>query len=581
MGWYSIARFFQMKHVNHQIFMLVILTITIPLMVIAAVIFHYSTQALKNEYQDSSTLILNNLSFNIDQYLQSIANNSLNVQMNSQLQLALESSSLGKRELLDNLQYYTQIEKFVSTVEMTIENVDSVQIYASGRVFHSPMFQVYDFDATGFESQEWYLKTLAQKGGIAIFGSHMPFHRIGATEPVISIARAINKVGTRDLLGVMLIDIRLDSLKNILSLSENSNRNFIITDQQGGIIYSSDPAQTDVNASDAYVSHVSSPYSGWKVYQIIPKAEMTKDARLLRKIILGLALFSLVMAVLFMYILYRRVTKPVVQLSRQVKLFGMGRFDVDLHSRRRDEFGVLYQGIRKMVEDLQSYIERTSITMAQQKVAQYGALKSQINPHFLANALESVQMKAVIAGQREIGEMIGRLGRLFRIHIRTGKETVPLEEELAHIRLYIEVQRMRFGDKIRYVEQIAEGSESVQMLHFSLQPLIENAIVHGLERRSDPGVLQVTTAYDHNDLLIVVKDNGVGMDGEKLQEIREHLTRTSDTLGEAHIGVKNVHERIQYYFGEQYGIQIDSEPGAGTEVTIQIPAVEKGSSLGR
>lgn len=575
MGWYAISRFFQMKHVNHQIFMLVILTITIPLMVIAAVIYHFSTQALKNEYQDSSTLILNNLSFNIDQYLQSIANNTLNVQMNSQLQLALESASLGKRELLDNLQYYTQIEKFVSTVEMTIDNVDSVQIYASGRVFHSGMFQVYDFDATGFENEEWYKHTLAQKGGIAIFGSHMPFHRIGATEPVISIARAINKVGTRDLLGVMLIDIRLDSLKDILSLSENSNRSFIITDQSGGMIYSSDPEATDVNASDAYVSSVSSPYSKWKVYQIISEEEMTKDAKFLRKIILALALFSLIMAVLSMYILHRRVTKPIILLSRQVKQFGMGNFDVDLSSKRRDEFGVLYQGVRKMVEDLQSYIERTSITKAQQKVAQYGALKSQINPHFLANALESVQMKAVIGGQREIGEMIGRLGRLFRIHIRTGKETVPLAEELAHIRLYIEVQQMRFGDKIQYVEEIAPGSESVQMLHFSLQPLIENAIVHGLERRTDTGVLTVTTNYDRDDLLIVVQDNGVGMDNEKLQAIRDRLARTSDTLGEAHIGVKNVHERIQYYFGEQYGIQIRSEPGQGTEVIIRIPALKK------
>ncbi|MBO9598369.1 MAG: sensor histidine kinase, partial [Cohnella sp.] len=436
---------------------------------------------------------------------------------------------------------------------------------------------VYDFDATGFENETWYLQTLAKKGGIAIFGSHMPFHRVGAAEPVISIARAINKVGTRDLLGVMLIDIRLDSLKNILSLSENSNRSFVITDQKGGIIYSSDPDTTDVNASGAYVNFVSSPYSQWKVYQIISEEEMTKDAKFLRKIILALALFSLIMAVLSMYILHRRVTKPIVLLSRQVKQFGMGNFEVDLSSKRRDEFGVLYQGVRKMVEDLQSYIERTSITKAQQKVAQYGALKSQINPHFLANALESVQMKAVIGGQREIGEMIGRLGRLFRIHIRTGKETVPLEEELAHTRLYIEVQQMRFGDKIRYAEEIAAGSESVQMLHFSLQPLIENAIVHGLERRTDTGVLTVTTSYDRDDLLIVVKDNGVGMDSEKLQEIREHLEKTSDTLGEAHIGVKNVHERIQYYFGEQYGLRIDSEPGAGTEVTIRIPALKKGN----
>lgn len=573
MGWNAIARFFQMKNVNYQIFIMVIVTITIPLMIIAAIIYHYSTQALKNEYQNSSNLILNNLSFNIDQHLQSIAKSTLNVQMNSQMQLALESASLGKLELLDNLQYYTQIEKFVGTIEMTIEHVDSVQIYASGRIFHSSLFTSADFDASGYEEQEWYRQTLEKQGGVVIFGSHMPFHRVSAKQPVISIARAINKVGTRDLLGVMLIDLRLDSLKNILSLSESSNRNFIITGRQGDIIYSTNPVQTDFTAQSAYVNSVSSPYSGWKVYQSIAEEEMTKDAKLLRQIILGLAFLSLIIAILFMYILYRRVTRPIIQLSKQVKLVGMGRFDVDLHSSRQDEFGVLFQGIRKMVEDLQSYIERTSITKAQQKVAQYGALKSQINPHFLANALESVQMKAIIGGQREIGEMIGRLGRLFRIHIGTGKETVPLREELAHIRLYIEVQQMRFGDKIQYAEEIAEGSESVQMLHFALQPLIENAIEHGLERRTEAGLLKVVTRYDGADLLIIVSDNGVGIDSGQLRELREQLEAgATDTLGDAHIGIKNVHERIQYYFGEQYGIRIDSTPGEGTEVTIRIPS---------
>lgn len=572
MGSLAISRFFRMKHVNHQIFLLVILTITIPLMVIAAIIYHYSTQALKDEYQDSSNLILNNLSFNIDQYLQSIAKGTLNVQMNGQLQLALESSALGKTELLDNLQYTTLIEKFVSSIEMTIENVDSVQIFAGGRIYHSGMFQMSDFDATSFPNQEWYRRTLARKGDIAIFGSHMPYHRVTATEPVISIARAINKVGTRDLLGVMLIDIRLDSLKEILSLSESSNRDFMIADQTGGIIYASDPNHP-VADRNAYVNFVSSPYSGWKVYQSISEAEMTKNAKLLRQIILGLAFLSLIIAVLFMYILHRRVTKPIILLSKQVKLLGMGRFDVELDTKRQDEFGALYHGVRKMVNDLQNYIERTTITKAQQKVAQYGALKSQINPHFLANALESVQMKAVIGGQREIGEMVGRLGRLFRIHIQSGKETVPLREELAHTRLYVEVQQMRFGEKLRYVEEIADGSESVRMLHFSLQPLIENAIVHGLERISGPGLLKVAAAFDQGDVLIVIRDNGVGMEEERLQSIREDLARASDTLGEAHIGIKNVHERIQYYFGEQYGVRIESESGVGTTVTIRIPAL--------
>jgi len=597
-----LSRMFQMKHVNHQIFVLVIVTVTLPLMATSAIIYHFSTQAVKSEYQNSSSLILNNLSFNIDQYLQSIDKSTVNAPMDGQVQRALERWSLDSREAAENrlISDLHTVENLASSIEMTIKNVDSVQVFAGNRIFISGKYNRLDYDATDFDRQAWYLRTLEREGAIAVFGTHMPFHRTNATEPVISIARVINKIGTRQPLGVMLIDIRLDSLREILSLSENSNRNFIIADRDGLLIYSTDPEhigsakpfhedhpslQTILSEETgklyavlanrkSFVNFVTSRYSGWKVLQYIPEDEMTKDARFLRKIILGLAFLSFGMAILFMYILNARVAKPIIQLSKQVKLVGMGQFDVNLRSNRQDEFGVLYQGIRKMTEDLQDIIERSSMAKAQQKVARFGALKSQINPHFLANALETVQMKAVIGGQRELGEMVGLLGRLFRIHIQTGKKTVPLREELAHTRLYVQVQQMRFGDKIRYVERLAEGSDAVQVLHFSLQPLIENAIVHGLEPRSGPGLLEISAGSEGRDLLIAVRDDGVGMDELRLEELAARLNEQSDTLDETHIGIKNVHERIQYYFGEQYGIRIVSRPGEGTNVTIRIPAGE-------
>ncbi|WP_053375151.1 cache domain-containing sensor histidine kinase [Paenibacillus sp. FJAT-27812] len=590
---------YRMKHVNHQIFVLMVLTITIPLLVISAIIYIFSNQAVKNEYQSSSNLILNNLSFNIDQYLQSIEKGTLNAQMDSRLQIALEHWTNSKDNTGNDqsIQYGNTIEHFISSIEMTIKNVDSVQIYAGSRVFYSANFNRADYDFKDFTKEDWYIQTQQKKGGVILFGSHIPFHRTNSKEPVISIARVINKVGSKQPLGVMLIDIRLDSLREILKLSETSKRNFIIIDDKGGITYHSD-ANADINTSvsledntlrtfleedsgsfyahvadtKSYINFVTSGYSNWKVIQYIAEKEMTKQAAILGKIILTLAILSLGTAILFMYILSERVTKPIILLSRQVKMVGMGKFDVDLSSDRQDEFGVLYQGIRKMVEDLQNYIERSSMAKAQQKVAQFGALKSQINPHFLANVLESIQMKAVINGQRDIGEMVGTVGRLFRIHIQTGKDTVTLKEELEHIRLYVKIQQLRFGDKIQYIERLAPNSETVQVMHFSLQPLIENAIVHGLERRSGPGQLEVSSLRSGNEMLIMIKDNGVGISEEQLKQLRYRLSQPSDTLDEAHIGIKNVHDRILFYFGEQYGLEIDSQLGEGTTISIRLPA---------
>jgi two-component system sensor histidine kinase YesM len=595
---------FRLKRVNHQIFLLSVFMITIPLLAMSGVAYGYMMQSMKKEYRDSASLILNHLSFNIDQYLQSIEKGTVSAQLNGQLQSSLQKwgSDSSAQDVDQTLQYRNVIENFVSMIEMTIKNVDSVRIYAGDRIFYSMNFNQGDVEEIDFKEEEWYQAALDGEGKATLIGAHLPFNRVNATEPVISIARVINKTGTRDPLGVILVDIRLDSLKEILSLSENRNRNFLIVDDRGVIVYSSEqerqqaqqeslvlpvtrtPALQSVMQADAgsfyadlsgkpsYVNFVTSHYSGWKVIQYIEEQEMTKDAKTFRKLMLAFAFCSLGAALLFLLILSARVTKPIIYLSSQVRAVGMGKFDVSLDSDRHDEFGVLYRGIRKMVEDLESHIERSSHTMAQHKLAQYGALKSQINPHFLANALESIQMKAILSGQRDIGEMIGLLGRLFRLHIRTGKEHISLKEELEHTRLYIKVQQMRFGDKIRYFEELEPGSENMAVLHFTLQPLIENAIVHGLERKKGPGVLRVAAFMEQQALVIAISDDGAGMDEDTLEGLRRRLKQTNDTLSDEHIGLRNVHDRIRYYYGEGYGLTLKSEPGIGTTITVRVPA---------
>ncbi|WP_211746043.1 sensor histidine kinase [Paenibacillus sp. Marseille-Q4541] len=597
--WYQRVHF---KRVNQQIFVLMILIITIPLAVMSWFIYLFSVQSIKNEYQNSANLILNNLSFNIDQYLQSIEKGTLTAQLDSSLQDAL-NRWLQHPEEDQNYQYRNVIEQFVSTIEITIKNVDSVQIYAGNRVFYSADFNRYSYVETDFISKPWYQEILAGKGKIVLFGTHKPFHRIGGDQEqsVISIGRVINVTGSKRPLGVILVDLRPDSLKEILSLSENSNQSFIIVDEKGNTVYAStrdykmneaDGKQlmleksvleqvtkqssgnfyASIEGTPSYINFVTSDYSGWKVIQYVDEKQMTKNADFLRFILLGFAVCSLLVALLFLAILSARVTKPIILLSRQVRAVGSGNLNIQLNTNRKDEFGILYQGISKMAEDLKNHIEKSSHMIAQQKIAQYGALKSQINPHFLANALESIQMKAVISGHRDIGEMIGLLGRMFRVHIQTGKELVPLQEELAHIRLYVQIQQMRFGEKIQYSETCDPQALTLPVVHFSLQPLIENAIVHGLERKKGLGHLEVTAEITGQFMRIEIKDDGVGISEEQLLEIRKILQDPASSLDMEHIGIKNVHDRIQYHFGDIYGLEIESDLTTGTVITILYPA---------
>lgn len=572
-----------------------ILTITIPLMIISAIIYYVSLQTVKAEYKNSSDLILNNLSFNIDQYLQSIEKGTLYAHLDGQLQNAL--TNWNKNPQIDQtITYQSVIQHFIGTLEMTIKNVNSVQIYAGNQLFYSANFNRADVHYENFEQDEWYQKTLEKKGGIVIFGTHTPFYNKNSKEKVLSIARVINKTGGKQPIGVLLVDIRLDSLSEILNLSENTERNFVITDPSGSIIYASKdmdiskPLQLDEQMlfkvlsepsgsfttlfedHNSFFNFVTSPYSGWKVIQYMSEKEVTHSSALLGKMMMGLAIGSVGMAVLFMILMWMRVTKPIIFLKKQVEKVGSGNFDVDLGSSRKDEFGVLYQGLRRMVEELQNYIERSSKAQVQQRVARLGALKSQINPHFLANALESVQMKAIINGEREIGEMVGTLGQLFRIHTQMNRTIIPLHQEMEHIRLYVKVQQMRFGDKIEYEEHVQPGTETLQVLHFSLQPLVENAIIHGLERQVGPGLLEISTEVSDHLMRITIRDHGVGMSAEQLESLRHRLSSPNEE-DDSHIGVVNVSERIRLHFGEQYGICLDSQLGEGTTITITMPAL--------
>lgn len=586
--------------INEQIFLLMIILVTIPSIIISIVIYYFSVQSVKQEYVDSSRLILDNLSFNIDQYLQGIEKGALGIYLENDFQRTLQewNEMPEQVEPFEYLQVENNLRRFIGSINVSIPDVESVQVYANGKVFHSNFFRYAVFDDMDASSTRLVDRALTAKGGHVLESTHISLYGDPSVE-VISLARTVNKLGSKQPLGVIVINIRLDAIHNILSLAETANRNFVILDDAAGVVYASDQSLvTDymnlnddnnllakalvidddhyyapVNNVSSFINYVTSPYSNWTVVQYTDENHMTAQASQLRFIIQIIIILSIVTAIIFLFILYRRVTKPVIELSEKVRLIRDGHFELpaSINNGRKDEVGMLYDGFNEMANHLSHNIERTTILKTQQKVAHYSALKSQIHPHFLANALESIQMQAIINDQRDIGEMIGLLGALFRKSIQSGKELVTLEDELAHIRLYVQVQQMRFQDKIHYVEDIDERAFAIGVLHFSLQPFIENAMIHGLEPQSEPGTIFLQATVDGDRLIITIQDNGVGMDQERLKIVREQLCDPSNTLQADSIGMKNVHEQIQYYFGQDYGVSIESELGRGTTVKIELP----------
>jgi two-component system, sensor histidine kinase YesM len=581
--------------IRTQIFILIILSVTIPLMVVSAVTYRVSLDAVEKEYQSNSAIILNNLSLNIDQYLQGIENGTLLAYKDGKLQSSLKTRVENQPKDYNSIENRKVIEDFVRSVEILIDNVNGVQIFSGDRVFYSGSYDLVGADHDYFyQNTPWYQKTIEANGGLVLFGTHKPFQRKFSNDLVISMARTIRDLDSHQNLGVILLDIRLDMFREMFSLMEHNKRNYIVMDEKGALIYSSKYQQdtsanlvpfqalmkildndtgdlyTEIDETEVYLNFVTSGYSGWKVIQYINKADIAEDSAIIRRIILFVAIGSALLAIIMMYFISSRVSKPIISLSEKIQLVGNGDFSVELDSDRKDEVGKLILGFNKMLADLKDYIHRTAAAKAKQKEAQFIALQSQVNPHFLANTLESIQMKAVLNDQREIGEMVGALGHLFRIHTKTDQDLIPLKSELEYIRLYFKLQKMRYVDRITYVEEIEDSCEQLSVVRFMLQPIVENALKYGLDHLSNQGTVTIKAYLIDGALFIEIIDNGLGMDFIKLNQIRKRLLEEHTVEGNG-IGIKNVHDRIRLHFGNEYGLSIDSTPSKGTIVTLCLP----------
>ncbi len=241
-----------------------------------------------------------------------------------------------------------------------------------------------------------------------------------------------------------------------------------------------------------------------------------------------------------------------------------------------DEISELYQYLNSMIADIDNLTSRVYESRLEQeqlrtrqREAEFKMLASQINPHFLYNTLESIRMKAYAAGDAEVADMVKMLSKLMRRNTEIRDTLVSLRSELTLTEYYLKIQHYRFGDAIRYKFWVDEGAEDLTILPLLLQPIVENAFVHGLKDRRAGGQITVRVELGEN-LRITVVDNGCGIPAQKLAEIRQQLS-AYDPASQSHIGVANVNQRIQLYYGAAYGITVESEDGRGTQVTLNLP----------
>ena len=288
-------------------------------------------------------------------------------------------------------------------------------------------------------------------------------------------------------------------------------------------------------------------------------------------VFLGSVLLSVTMIWLFSHAFSGRVNR----FHRQMQKAASGDFDLEASLGGNDEISQLYGYLWSMIRDIQRllseiYQERLHAEQlyARQKEAEFKMLASQINPHFLYNTLETIRMKARVNRQPEIEELVKMLAKLLWSNVHAGDRDVTLQQELGLAESYLKIQQYRFEERLEYQIRMEEGVEEEMVLPLILQPLVENSIIHGLECKEGVGHIRIEARRDQEDIQVSVEDDGMGLSPEKLEKLQESLN--SRELNRTHIGVNNVHQRLRLKYGPGYGLEIESEEGKYTRVTIRI-----------
>ncbi|MFC0214575.1 sensor histidine kinase [Paenibacillus chartarius] len=412
----------------------------------------------------------------------------------------------------------------------------------------------------------------------------------GSDSPYLHVVRnLLNTANYAEILGRIQIDVKKSVLQSILAKADVvKNSVTYLRDAEGRMILSSQPGaapqlddelpgnddQTYVfdNGTTYYLYHPI-PSSQWSMVTEIPLIEIVEESRKLRNFLLILLLIIATVAYFIAYVLAHSITRRISQLITHLKDVQSGALVALPRKQGRDEVGELIHTYNFMVNKIEDMNKEQYRLGQEMKNAELKALQSQINPHFLYNTLDMINWMANRGMNQDIKGVVKALSRFYKLSLSNGRDIISLREEIDHVSFYVQIQNIRFDHKIDYAVEVPEELLETPIPKITLQPIVENAIMHGiLGRVSREGSIRIRAYADGSDLVVAVEDNGIGMDPDKLAKLQSGTLDASET-GSGY-GAMNVKLRLQSYFGEEYGLTYASEAGKGTLVTVRIPRNE-------
>lgn len=446
--------------------------------------------------------------------------------------------------------------------------------------------------------EDWFKKALNKPENIHFTVPHVQNNfelNENSYKWVITMSRAVEiTVGKTTEQAVLLIDMAYQGIGEVLNdtylgsggyLYLINARGEIIWHPKDGLIASGRMKENNIVAAGyADGSHEESfegehrnitvktvGYTGWKMVGVTKNTGIYIDSVKMKLFVVFVILLILFVVALINSYISSRITDPIRELEKSVKELEEGNLDAEIYMGGSLEIQNLGKSVKDMSLTIKSLMEDIVKEHESKRKSEFDSLQSQINPHFLYNTLDIIVWMIENEKREEASQIVTALARFFRISLSHGRSIIPVKSEFDHVRNYLMIQHMRFKNKFSYEIIADEGVLGLASIKLMLQPIVENAIYHGMEFMDGDGEIEIRSYREDEDLYFLVKDNGLGMTEEQVESILNGEGENSSKKGSG-IGVKNVNERIKLYFGEEYGLMIDSEPDVGTTVTIHLPA---------
>lgn len=417
--------------------------------------------------------------------------------------------------------------------------------------------------------------------------------------PYLLVMKQITDFDNRKSLGTIFLAVKLSFVEKILSdLEEEDNATMWVMNEDGKVIFHTNPLkigsiftelkeyplvngsfQTMEQSENTLISINRSPIHNWILVHSIPLKYLTKDTDVVKNVTVFAFLILVLITTAISFFLAWSVTKPIKKLGHIMQEVEEGNLNVSIPIQSRDEVGILAHSFDSMITKIRELIRKNYSIELRQKDAELYALQSQINPHFMYNTLQTISMAVEEGESKTVVEMVTILGRMLRYSLSNKDRLVPLSNEISHIEDFLKIQKFRFEERLSFDIQVQPDREIYYTPKFILQPIVENSIKYGLEKRKglriEILVQELITELGNHDLLFVIRDNGPGINKDRLEEI--NLDLHTDPIGEREsgFGILNVHSRVKMMFGSNYELKITSMEEKGTEVTIQIPTIKK------